>query len=319
MRLFGPPNVEKLKAKGDIKGLIKALHYKKDWIVRKKAANALGDLGCKEAIGPLVECLISDEESLVRKAATAALDNLGWVPTDQGKAAAWFWRYKGNIDKCAACGVYAIEPLLPLVINGNYEAMEAFATLGQPALEVLIACANAIFQQYQSFTSGIHELNFVLDTDRRVAATIKEIAKRLEYCTETIGKFGTPLAEAYLVQLYKLVKSSIYSHPEGGFPDMFDAVDVREAIVSALRYTDGSAGGLQLLVDVLENDPAMFVRWEAANVIEKLADKCIDRVKDKRIENALRKFVTDMQQQDDISRRSRLSRYVSLLERIKSQ
>lgn len=319
MPLFGPPNIEKLKAKGDIKGLIKALHYKRNWHVRMRAAEALGDLGCKEAIGPLVECLISEDESLVRRAIAVALDNLGWVPTDQGKAAAWFWRYKGDIDKCAACGVYAIEPLLPLVLDGNYEAMDAFATLGQPALVVLMACADALFRQYQSFTSGIHELNFMLDTHRRIAATIKEIARKLRYCATAIGKFGTPLAKAYLVQLYKLVKSSIYSHPESGFLDMFHAVEVRMDIVSALRYTDGNAGGLQLLVDVLEKDPAMFVRWEAADVIEKLADKSIDRIKDKRIENALRKLVSDMQQRDDISSRGRLPRYVSLLERIKSQ
>ena len=30
MGLFGPPNVEKLKAKSDIDGLIKALAYEKD-------------------------------------------------------------------------------------------------------------------------------------------------------------------------------------------------------------------------------------------------------------------------------------------------
>ena len=30
MPLFGPPNVKKLKAKGNVKGLIKALGYDKD-------------------------------------------------------------------------------------------------------------------------------------------------------------------------------------------------------------------------------------------------------------------------------------------------
>ena len=53
MSLFGKPNVEKLKAKGNIQGLIKALEYKaldydrnwENWKVREAAAQALGLIG----------------------------------------------------------------------------------------------------------------------------------------------------------------------------------------------------------------------------------------------------------------------------------
>jgi len=41
MPLFGPTNIDKLKAKGDIKGLIKLLHAKKDRAVYVSAMNAL--------------------------------------------------------------------------------------------------------------------------------------------------------------------------------------------------------------------------------------------------------------------------------------
>ena len=44
MPLLGPPDVEKLKAKKDVKGLIKALRYEKDVKVRYSAAVALGQL-----------------------------------------------------------------------------------------------------------------------------------------------------------------------------------------------------------------------------------------------------------------------------------
>jgi HEAT repeat protein len=46
MPLFGPPNVEKLKAQGNVKGLVKALGYKKNANVRQAALLALVDLGC---------------------------------------------------------------------------------------------------------------------------------------------------------------------------------------------------------------------------------------------------------------------------------
>jgi hypothetical protein len=42
--LFGPPNVENLKSKKDVQGLIKALNYKKDRDIRARAAAALADL-----------------------------------------------------------------------------------------------------------------------------------------------------------------------------------------------------------------------------------------------------------------------------------
>ena len=40
---FGPPNIEKLKEKRDVKGLIKALSHK-EWNIRRDAAKALGEL-----------------------------------------------------------------------------------------------------------------------------------------------------------------------------------------------------------------------------------------------------------------------------------
>lgn len=57
MKLFGgPPNIEKLAADKDVKGLIKALHYKDPWIA-EKAAKALGPLKDPRAVEPLIEAL----------------------------------------------------------------------------------------------------------------------------------------------------------------------------------------------------------------------------------------------------------------------
>jgi len=38
---FGSPNVRKLAAKRDLKGLVKALVYQRDWRVRREAVEAL--------------------------------------------------------------------------------------------------------------------------------------------------------------------------------------------------------------------------------------------------------------------------------------
>ncbi len=110
MGLFGPPDVGKMKARKNIKGLIKTLESQKNEEICKSAANALreigfpaveelieslshnnpsvreaicsilGDIGDERAIKPLIE-LLKDNESYwsegERKAATRALGNIG--------------------------------------------------------------------------------------------------------------------------------------------------------------------------------------------------------------------------------------------------
>jgi HEAT repeat protein len=76
--LFGPPDVEKLKAKGDVPGLSQALVYKlgsdKDRPVRRAAAEALGTLG-EPAARTLVQAL--GEEADVTDALVDSLSSIG--------------------------------------------------------------------------------------------------------------------------------------------------------------------------------------------------------------------------------------------------
>lgn len=62
MPLFGPPNIDKLKAKRNIKGLIKALGYKNSSKTRAQAAKALGELGDDIAVTPLIQAYENERE-----------------------------------------------------------------------------------------------------------------------------------------------------------------------------------------------------------------------------------------------------------------
>jgi HEAT repeat protein len=100
--LFGPPDISKLKARGDVPGLIKALGNRdvRDaasealaelgapaveplvgalgasvWMVRSRAARALGRIGDPRAVGPLAARLGDDEA--VASAAAEALGLIG--------------------------------------------------------------------------------------------------------------------------------------------------------------------------------------------------------------------------------------------------
>jgi HEAT repeat protein len=76
MPLFGPPDVKKLEAKRDILGLIEALGYDKDpklaADVRYDAAEALGLIGDRRAIEPLL-AVLWDQNLNVRRIAAEAL------------------------------------------------------------------------------------------------------------------------------------------------------------------------------------------------------------------------------------------------------
>ncbi len=74
MGLFGQPNIEKLKAKKNVKGLIKALQYKNKGKVRRQAADALGELGDVKAAEPLIQAL---KDEYVRWEAANALAKIG--------------------------------------------------------------------------------------------------------------------------------------------------------------------------------------------------------------------------------------------------
>ena len=67
------PNIEKMKAKRDVPGLVKALFYNRDVMIQIGAARALGEIGDGRALEPLVESL---RDITVAGAAIAALGRL---------------------------------------------------------------------------------------------------------------------------------------------------------------------------------------------------------------------------------------------------
>ena len=146
MSLFGPPNVEKMKAKKDVKGLIKALGYKKDASVCQAATMALVEIG-----GPAIEPLIAaikEESEEVRQAAVEALVKIG-EPAIEPLIAA----LKDYSLRKGAAGVLGRmgEPALGRVVerlmvelageddDARGDAIEALTEIGEPAVESLIS------------------------------------------------------------------------------------------------------------------------------------------------------------------------------------
>jgi HEAT repeat protein len=110
------PNVEKMKEKKDVKGLIKALGDEKDSDVRGNAARALGTIGDARAVEPLIIRALGDSDHGVRWNAAEALGKIG-EPT--------------------------VEPLIRALVDGSNDvrqnAAQALGTIGDArAVEPLI-------------------------------------------------------------------------------------------------------------------------------------------------------------------------------------
>ena len=76
MGLFSKePDIDKLKARKDVKGLIKALQDS-FFVGRDNAADALGELGNHEAVMPLISAL-KDRQRMVRSSSARALGKIG--------------------------------------------------------------------------------------------------------------------------------------------------------------------------------------------------------------------------------------------------
>jgi HEAT repeat protein len=110
MPLFGPPNIEKLEARRDVNGLIKALRYPKDIKIRQRAA--------------------------------VALKKIGWQP-GHDENAAWYWAIKHEWAKCIEIGEPAVEPLIAelkddTLYGEQWKVAETLSKIGSPAVESLI-------------------------------------------------------------------------------------------------------------------------------------------------------------------------------------
>lgn len=76
MALFGRPNIGKLKDRGDINGLLKALDYRKNETTRYDAVKALGEIGETSVVDLLLQ-LLEDNDFEKKDVIITALGDIG--------------------------------------------------------------------------------------------------------------------------------------------------------------------------------------------------------------------------------------------------
>jgi HEAT repeat protein len=149
MGLFGPPNIEKLKAKKDIPALSKALEYEKDWKVRVSAAEALGQIGDSRAVEPLITALKVKDADL-HQAAAEALAVIGAPAVDPLMTVLFGLDHQMKIAAVVILGKIKDPRAIQLLINilgKSYKkdnqlskaASQALINIGSPAIKHLVS------------------------------------------------------------------------------------------------------------------------------------------------------------------------------------
>jgi HEAT repeat protein len=202
MPLFGSPNIEELTARGNVKGLIKALSYQKDVIVRQDAVRALVEMGygseAAAALGKAKDAqakalllgILESNDHRARQAAVQALDKLDWQPA-KDEISAVYWITKRRWDRCTEIGAAAVEPLIVAFKDqdSREDAARALVKIGNIALKALTAALND-----EQVRSGVMSVSSKLgwQLDKGEVGAIYCIAQRQwKQCVE----IGAPAVE----------------------------------------------------------------------------------------------------------------------------
>ncbi len=238
MPLFGPPNIEKLKAKRDVAKLIKALRHK-NYTVRRSAERALCEVGDAQAVEPLLHILKdAGEDGRVRGSSADVLSKIG--------------------------GALALEQLLALLRDKDEDeevrclSARALGNSGTTrALEPLLAVLKDVDENPRVRKWAINALGSIGDAraTELLLVPLNDADKHVrKWSAEALGKIGDARAvEALLDQLHD-----------------FDS-DVRMKVVEALGKI-GDSRAVEPLRGALK-DENIYVRRRAERALKQLGVK----------------------------------------------
>ena len=234
MPLFGLSlkDVEKMEAKCDVEGLVKALVYKKDADVRCAAAKALGNMADKLAVDGLI-VVLKDPDSKVRYTAADALGKIGDARAVDGLVVVL---EDPNMD----VRVRAVEALGKI---GDAKAVDGLiVALKDPHVNVCMGAAEALGK-----VGGEHAVDGLIVALKDPASNVRLRAE------EALGKIFGKLTVEELVVALKHQDSSLRVLAAEALGKMGDKLAV-DGLVVALK------------------DPASNVRLRAEEALGKIGD-----------------------------------------------
>ena len=210
MPLFGPPDVEQLKVKRDVQGLIRALGYTADANLRRSAVEGLGEIGDARAVEPLILALKNPDwqhDWLDTAALTDALTRLGAASVGP-LIAALSWH--SNVVRVSAAGALAaigrpaVQPLVVLLGDADLETREAagqiLAEIGADAVDQLIEALNGqVTSRRQRAARILGEIGDRRAIEPLTRALADELAGVRQAAAKSLGEIADPRTANALV------------------------------------------------------------------------------------------------------------------------
>lgn len=184
-----------------------------DWLgeknrkMREAAAQALGKIGDPQALVPLVGAL-KDPDRRVRDAAAGALDDMQWQPGNDEDAVAYYI-VKGHWDDCVRIGAPAVEPLIGVLKDGDYDVrgnvVNALGEIGDPRSVgplIQLLSPTVLFPEFprNAFMRTFDDLGIAERRDSAYRDQDKPVRLAI---IGALGKIGSPGATGTLVGLLK--------------------------------------------------------------------------------------------------------------------
>ena len=155
--------------------------------------------------------------------------------------------------------------------HGRGQIEESLLVYGSVMYPNVHAYVFSLAEAFHEFTGGIREIRYSTDEGKRTGATIDKYSEGLGHAIRFLAKFDHPDRVKDIHVFYQYIRENVYSDPESGFGDMFNAVDIRRDAVRAMgmatKEDHQEAAGFYIKA---LRDPSRFVRWQ---VIDNLKDQ----------------------------------------------
>ncbi len=246
--MFGPPDVDKLTDERNVWGLIKALRYRKDERLRKRAAQALVDMGTA-AVPPLIATLLHHDKDL-RGRATEVLGRIGDAST-VGPLTAALRDHNDDVRRNAAKALVRIGPpaavsLISAIKESDGDIARAMVEIGAPAVKLLVATLGNSHSDVRLTTAEALE-RIGWQPEKSATGAAYWIAKK---AWDNCISIGVHAVDPLLATLKD------------------DESDVREAAAKSLGQI-GDSRAVEALAETLEDDES-DVREAAAEALERI-------------------------------------------------
>ncbi len=234
-------NVEDMKAERNVLGLIDTLKAQ-DWLTRRDAVKALGELRDPRAVEPIIQTLREAEHNLGREDFDFQLHFEKVVASALGKI-----------------GEPAVKPLIQTLRDeGPYATVHALKSIGSPAVQPLIQCLedkNATVKVRRHASYALGKIEDPRGVEPLIQALKDEDTIVRKNAITYLGEMGVLRTVEPLIQALKDVDG-----------------DIRASAANALGQI-GDERAIKPLIQVMRNDKSEFVRKDASLALTMIEKK----------------------------------------------